>query len=606
MINDKSKREKDMHRLSQVRIKNYKSCKDISLILSGYAVMVGYNNAGKSNILEAINWFLSPSGLDETCFNDVKSAIDVEGMIEGVTSELLEKIEEKHRKRIEQYVNDEKILFKRTQSEPGGTKSLRDLFVRNFDQEEESDKAWDKNPTGIDNAINKLFPEPILIPAMDDANEDISKYKTTTTIGKLIAEILKPIEEERKDEINKILDGLREKFEADGENRTKELEEFDKEANIKIGDFFPGVEINVHIPTPEIKELFKSGTVKIKEEGSDVLRNFDSLGHGAQRSIQMALIRQLAESQKDSMDVGRTLLLIEEPELFLHPQGIWRLKTALKELSKKSYQIIITTHSPLMLNKNDIPKTLLIRKSLEHGTYRLKSIKEAVEEKIEDHNTQADLLFELGNSSKILFSEKIILLEGKTEAEIIPLMHELLSDGTTKKSKIAFIPLRGSGDIINSMEILNEMKFDVKAVVDLDFCFQMAVKHGLLEEGDEDIETCKNLFEELHEDLEIELSENGLPKKNTEKNTSAEEAYEKLAENEDIQPSFHNLFEKLKEKNIWVWKTGAIEKPFGITSKTENAKSSFIKEVTQSENCLVCVEDRNLVEDFFGWIDEEN
>jgi predicted ATP-dependent endonuclease of OLD family len=568
--------------------------------------MVGYNNAGKSNILEAINWFLNPSGLDETCFNDMERSIEVDGMIKGVTTELIEKIEEKHRNRIEPFVNDKRILFKRTQSEPGGKASLRDLFVRNFDEEEESEQAWVKNPTGIDNAITKLFPEPILVPAMDDANEDIAKYKTTTTIGKLISEILKPIEEERKDEINKVLDGLRERFEADGENRTKELEDFDKEANLKIGDFFPGVEINVHIPTPEIKELFKSGTVKIKEEGSDILRNFDSLGHGAQRSIQMALIRQLAESNKDSEDVGRTLLLIEEPELFLHPQGIWRLKTALKELSNKNYQIIITTHSPLMLNKNDIPKTLLIRKNVEEGTYRLKSILEAVEGKIEDHNSQADLLFELGNSSKILFSEKIILLEGKSEAETIPLMYELLSDEAAKKSKIAFIPLRGSGDILNSMEILNEMKFNVKAVADLDFCFQKASKNGLLEDDDKDIEACKNLFEELHEELEIELSKDGLPKKNKGKNTSAEEAYEKLADQEALQPHFHNLFEKLKEQKIWTWKTGAIEKPFGIASKTDNARNNFIKEVNRSENCLDCVADRDLVEDFFDWIDEQD
>lgn len=594
-----------MHRLSQIRIKNYKSCKDINLVLSGYAVMVGYNNAGKSNILEATNWFLSPSGLNESCFNDVNSAIEVEGMIEGINDELLDKIEEKHRKRIEPYVNDEKILFKRNQSEPGGTKGLRDLFVRDFGEGEESEKAWDKNPTGIDNAINKLFPEPIIIPAMDDANEDVSKYKTTTTIGKLIAEILKPIKEERKDEINKVLDGLRERFEADGENRTKELEDFDKEANLKIEDFFPGIEINVHIPTPEIKELFKSGTVKIKEEGSEVLRNFDSLGHGAQRSIQMALIRQLAELNKDSEDVGRTLLLIEEPELFLHPKGIWRLKTALKELSEKNYQIIITTHSPLMLNKLDIPKTILIRKNINEGTYRLKSIKEAVEGKIEDHNKQADLLFELGNSSKILFSERIILLEGKTEAETVPLMYELLSNKGSKKSEPVFISLRGSGNIINSMEILNEMKFDVKAVVDLDFCFHIAVQNGFLEEDDEDIETCKNYFKELHEELEIKLSEKGLPKKNKEMNTTAEEAYEKLAEQENIKPHFSNIFEKLKEKKVWVWKTGAIEKPLGITSKKEKARSKFIKEINQSENCLDCVSDRKLVENLFVWIDDD-
>jgi|GEM_PF-4055624 AAA15 family ATPase/GTPase len=43
-----------MHRLSQVRIQNYKSIKDLDLKLTDYTPLVGYNNAGKSNILEAM------------------------------------------------------------------------------------------------------------------------------------------------------------------------------------------------------------------------------------------------------------------------------------------------------------------------------------------------------------------------------------------------------------------------------------------------------------------------------------------------------------------------------------------------------------------------
>jgi len=108
--------------------------------------MVGYNNAGKSNILEAINWFLNPSGFDKSSFNDPDEEIIVEGLIEGVTEELLEEIEDKHRERIEDYVSDEKILFKRVQSEPGGRKKLRDLYLRNFEEDEDSEDAWDEKP----------------------------------------------------------------------------------------------------------------------------------------------------------------------------------------------------------------------------------------------------------------------------------------------------------------------------------------------------------------------------------------------------------------------------------------------------------------------------
>lgn len=593
-----------MHQLTRVRIKNYKSCKDITLHLSDYSTMVGYNNAGKSNILEAINWFLNPSGFDKSSFNDPHEEIIVEGLIEGVTEELLEEIEDKHRDRIEDYVSDGKILFKRVQSKPGGRKKLRDLYLRNFEEDEDSEDAWDENPTGIDNAIGKLFPKPILIPAMDDATEDISKHKRSTTIGKLIGEILKPIERDREDEINEILDGLRERFEAGGDNRNEELQAFDQEANQKIDDFFPGVEIKVHIPTPEIDELFKSGTVKITEDGYQALRDFDSLGHGAQRSIQMALIRQLAETSRDTGETGRTLLLIEEPELFLHPKGVWRLKKALKNLSGGNYQIIVTTHSPLMLDKIDIPKTILIRKNKEEGTYRLKSIEEAVEEKIQDHSSQADLLFALRNSSKILFSEEIILLEGKTESQVVSEAYKLISDNSDLKSEIAFVPLRGSGDIIKAIEILAEMQLKVKAITDLDFIFKKAFGNGLLEEEDDDIEACKNLFAEKAEDLDIKLSEDGWPKKNKENSTSAEEAYEKLASNEDIQPHIENLHQKLRDQNIWVWKTGAIEKPFGITAKKDSARAKLITEMEQAENPIDKVDDPEMVQNLIEWLNQ--
>lgn len=39
-----------------------------------------------------------------------------------------------------------------------------------------------------------LFPDPIHIGAMENSEEDSSKSKAGTTIGKLLAEIIEPIE----------------------------------------------------------------------------------------------------------------------------------------------------------------------------------------------------------------------------------------------------------------------------------------------------------------------------------------------------------------------------------------------------------------------------
>jgi len=52
---------------------------------------------------------------------------------------------------------------------------------------------------------------------------------------------------------------------------------------------------------PEFSDLVKAATIQIFEGGSDPVegRDASSFGHGAQRSIQMALIKSLAEEKGD-------------------------------------------------------------------------------------------------------------------------------------------------------------------------------------------------------------------------------------------------------------------------------------------------------------------
>ena len=85
-----------MHRLAEIAITNFRSCRDMTLALDDCTPIIGYNNAGKSNIIRA---------------------------------------------------------------------------------------------------IKRLFPEPIMIGAMEDAAEDSTKSKAGTTIGKLLAECTAPVEQ---------------------------------------------------------------------------------------------------------------------------------------------------------------------------------------------------------------------------------------------------------------------------------------------------------------------------------------------------------------------------------------------------------------------------
>ena len=46
------------HIISYLKVKNFKSIKEESFELANYTALVGYNNAGKSNIIESLQWLL--------------------------------------------------------------------------------------------------------------------------------------------------------------------------------------------------------------------------------------------------------------------------------------------------------------------------------------------------------------------------------------------------------------------------------------------------------------------------------------------------------------------------------------------------------------------
>lgn len=293
-----------MHILSSITIKNFKSIKDFTFLLTSYTPLVGYNNAGKSNILEAIKWLLNKSSLDDSYFNNINEAIEVSGRIEGINEELLNQLPQAQRNSIMPYIIDEQLDIKRVQQTPS-------IAVRNINLEVKkiNETEWVANPNGLDAALKSLFPEPIEIGAMENAAEDASKSKNTTTIGKLIAEIMAPIETNHTTAITEALKSLKNKFEADGSDRATELTNFDTEATTKLQEYFPGISIKLHVPTPVIKEVFKGGTLKVYENDG-IGRELTSYGHGTQRSIQMTLIQHLADIKRGAEEtVANTLLL---------------------------------------------------------------------------------------------------------------------------------------------------------------------------------------------------------------------------------------------------------------------------------------------------------
>lgn len=590
-----------LHHISELKVQGFKSISDATFPLSHYTPLVGYNNAGKTNILRAAGWVIKKTSLNADDFHNVSTAVTVEAEISGITAEVLVALDPVHRSRIEPLIVDGKIRIRRTQATPGqAANSIRFEVCRLVDGQLD----WSFTPTGIDAAIGGLFPEPIFIGAMENATEDVGKFGSGTTIGKLLKEIMGPVIDRHSPSVAKALLAVGRQLSANSDEKDETLKELDIAIQGELSRLFPGVTAKTHVPVPDFADFMKSATIRIFEDGYEQAdgRDASSFGHGAQRSIQIALIKCLAEVKRSAgANAGRTtLLLIDEPELYLHPQAIEVIRAALSRLAGEGYQIIITTHSANMIARSDAANALLIRRNMASGTTCYPRIKDVIVQAIEDADHQSEALFALSNSTKVLFSERVVITEGKTERVILPAVFDDLFGVTPGEDKIGFVDIGGVNNIPDTMRILRAMGLPCKAVVDLDFVFRTAPAKRLIAVDDSGLAACKKIFTRLADEGRVTLDKAGLPTAHD--GRPAISAFEAIAKEADALPHIDYFFELMKKQNIWLWKKGAIEAYLNI-AKTNAARMEFIDRLAET-NDRAALPDYPAIAEAMAWLRE--
>ena len=571
-----------MHRISKVTIENFKSIKEVELSLAAYTPMVGYNNAGKTNILQALSWVIKKTSLQASDFFNPEAPVVVTAEISGIDAGVLDALEQNHRNRIEPLVVDGTIVMRRTQATPGASNSQIRLEIRG---EADGEEQWVVNPSGIDQAIARMFPDPIFIGAMENATEDVGKFASGTTIGKLIKEIIGPVAERNAGPVSDALAQVASRLSADGDEKDETLVDLDTQIQTELGRFFPGVVAKTHIQTPEFSDFLKSATIKIYDQQFDheTGRDASSFGHGAQRSVQISLIKCLSEIRRQAVanEARTTLLLIDEPELYLHPQAIEVVRASLSRLSTEGYQVAFSTHSANMIARLDAPNALLIRRTPEDGTTCFPRMVDAVYEAIAEADHQSATLFTLSNSTRVLFAEKVVLAEGKTEQTLLPDLFQNEAGCSLEEEKLGLVSLGSSSDVPKALPVLVAMGIPTKAVVDLDFAFRPAIQHGLIAEDNAAVRGCKLVLSRLRDEGKIDLADDGFPQKSGE--VTAAKAFELMAAEADARRHIDAIHYHFMQQSIWVWTDGTIESHLGLKAKTASAHSNFLTSIADEE-----------------------
>lgn len=585
-------------RLSEITIANLRSIQRQTFPLSSFTALIGYNNAGKTNILMGIRWLLSCFSLDISYFDNPNEPVEVIGTFDGISEQVLSRLSEERAQAIRpflmQYQGSGRIRVKKVQRVPGENPESLEVMVfvpsnhRNKDKRE-----WVYASEDFKAAYHRMFPESIAI----------WDFEGNQAFSKLLHEIFKPLERRFGGEINTLLEKFSDLLSPHSENRAAEIGAFDKEVNAKLSPLFPSVKVELDIPMPTLETFLKRASLKVIDEDDGFERDISRMGDGSKRAIQMALIRYLADVKKHHNNhyLSRTLLLIDSPELFLHPQAVELVRVALKNLSNEGYQVVFATHSAQMVTSEDVSTSLLIRKNKARGTFMRKRMEDAVHQVVKDAPSQLQMLFSLTNSNELLFADYVLLTEGKTEWRVLPALFERITGQSFALIKCALVRQGGVSNTRKSMQVLSAMDMPVRAIVDLDYAFTTATRDGFLEANDPDIRYCRDLFRELAFHNHLRLV-NGLPV-SKHSNINASTAYAMMASMEEAERPIRSIHAKLRSQGIWVWTRGAIEEHLGLESKNETTWSKFIDR-SKSPNFIKSLPDYEGIQELCNWIIE--
>ena len=170
----------------------------------------------------------------------------------------------------------------------------------------------------------------------------------------------------------------------------------------------------------------------------------DDWGSGTRNRtlILLALFRarQIGDSEPSAAKIT-PVMIIEEPESFLHPSAQAEFGRVLQDLTEEfQVQVLVTTHSPNLLNLKDLASNVLLHRKTTNRQIRATERANTVSEKWMAPFGQALGLdteeFKPWKAMMLTGSDALLLVEGETDKEYFEMLrdpahgaHQLLLDG---------------------------------------------------------------------------------------------------------------------------------------------------------------------------------
>ena len=396
-------------------IKNFKSIRELKIQdIENSLILVGKNNTGKTVVLDAIRAVSGDYTARDTDFNERKQNIEIAMDLE-ITEEDLQQLHAygivSSYKRFDSWKND---FCKKLPSYVNG--QLHFTCLINYNGEVRYQDGFSKNNRYIPQVLPKLY--------IIDTSRDLTHFQEDLLMFQDSEQLIQLRSNKCMFDSAKVCNqcfsciGLinQKKPEELQLHETARLLEY-KMYQLNLNDFAAKVNENyqknggqeeiLYTLTCNTDELFQI-SVEAWHEEQKHLRPVERLGNGMKSIYMLSLLETYIEDEKRIPSI----IIVEYPELFLHPSLQKNASRILYKLSKKN-QVIFSTHSPNMVA--NFTKGQIRQIVLDRDGYSIARQNADID----------DILNDLGYSANdFLNVDFVFIVEGKQDKTRFPLLLE--------------------------------------------------------------------------------------------------------------------------------------------------------------------------------------
>ena len=447
--------------IKEVRVSNFRSLHNISVTLEPVTLLVGANNSGKTSFLRALHLalgigrravskediYIAPG---EILPPDRKAIIDIliiptDGTkrVNNFTSEW----EEHFGSLIQPNELEMDFLGIRT--------IIRyDVLKNDYIIEQHALNNWQVDSTNWENTSllrngkisrNTLENIPLFfIDAQRDICEDLRDRASYW--GRLVNNL--GLSEENVEEIEKELSSINDKI-INGSDVLVHLKNELKQLNDVDSNKGKGVEITPL--TRKLRDLNKGMDIHFQDGESE---SFSISYHGmGTRSWATLLtfnanISWMAKKAQEAHNKPfYPILALEEPESHLHPQA---QRHIYNQLTRFDGQKIVSTHSPYIVGLADLKTIRHFSKTVTETKVTLIDLNGLEDEDIRKINREV-----MNTRGELLFSRALVLFEGETEEQALPIFARAFWKTHPYELGICFVGIGGKGKYLPFLRVAN-------------------------------------------------------------------------------------------------------------------------------------------------------